>query len=617
MRLPILTPFLLVLILTLLLSLTPRGAAQPPPPALPALDPSRAPGAGVDLQERSVAVDDLSWLVRGQPDLDALSQRAALLQEKARREAAGDAPGVARVNAVLAGEAFARAARVVRIWLDRRDRRTSLLPRSLAPEGQVWVYEDTGADLFGHLAIGTTLLEPWRQTEILTTLAAERRLGPTLPDDVALPSGARQAQTLAERTFGAAEYAKDGLLPALERLGRDPWLGRLIELTDAILAEASVPTPRGLIPADSTEVNGDVLQVLARLAWATGDARYAEAAERIALAYLGVLPTTRYLPPHRWDFMANEPLERRRFRLSDHGNEVLPGLIEWHLLETLRGAPKASAHREPIRRMLDRLLEKGRNDDGLWFRVVEIPSGRVEQEGLTDNWGYLLQAYLTAAIIEQQAPDGDLARAAEYRRAARQALQALPRYRYYAWQQGEMDGYADAVESALYVLHELRDEDIDEAARWLDEQIAVLYGFQQADGRVGDDYLDGNFVRSTLLYALWQTQGLTLAPWREDVLVGAAPEGSCLVISVSSAEPWEGRLVFDTPRHRLYLRAPIDYPRLNEWPEWFVAEPEHSYTVRDLTTGAAADWAGETLAAGLPLQLDGGVERQLRVCPEG
>jgi len=324
-----------------------------------------------------------------------------------------------------------------------------------------------------------------------------------------------------------------------------------------------------------------------------------------------VLPTTRYLPPNRWDFQNNESLDRRRFRLSDHGNEILSGLLEWHLGETLRGEPGAAAHAEPIRRMLDRLLDRGRNDDGLWYRVVGIPSGGVEQDSLTDNWGYLLQAYLTAALIEDAVPSADPARAARYRQAAMTALQALPKYRYYDWQNGEMDGYADTIESALYMLSEI---EAPEAAAWVDERIAVLYGFQAPDGTVLNRDLDGNFVRTSLLYGFAQTQGLSLDPWREDVWVGAVRDGSCVSVALSSSGGWRGRLVFDTPRHRQFLRLPIDYARLNKWPEWFAVEPGDRFQVDDSSQEATGLHDATELRDGLALQLEAATERSLRVC---
>jgi hypothetical protein len=605
----------LLLLALLVLAVEPSAPQSPPGTVvgLPALGAASLHDEDSEPRERAEAVDDLGWLLSRHADsFDLPPDRSGLLALKERASAAGDSQTVARANAALSGEAFARAARVTSLWLDRRDPETSLLPRSDQPDDQVWVYADTGADLFGHLALGTEFLHPRRLREVREVLRAERGLASGLPDSVEVDDLRPLGLDREARIFGAAEYAKDGLLPLLERLGPVPWRSRMRELVDAVLAEADTPTPFGSIPADSAEINGDLLQVLARLSWAVDDPAYTRMARRITAAYLQVLPTTRYLPPHRWDFEANEPIERRRFRLSDHGNEILSGLLEWHLAETLRGSSLAAEQRPAIRRLLDTVLQRGRNDDGLWFRVLEIPSGRSDQDGLTDNWGYLYQAYLTAAIVEQRAPDGEPERAARYRAEARRALEAIPRYGYYDWQRGEMDGYADAVESALYLLRAI---DVPEARAWVDRQVPVLYGFQGAEGRVSDGYLDGNYIRTTLLYAFSLTGGASLTPWSESVLLGAAPDGTCELLTLSSATRWQGRLRFDLPRHRLHLELPVNYPRLNEWPEWFVVDPTSEYTVRDGPSATPLAFSGSALAAGVELELIPGTPRELRICP--
>jgi hypothetical protein len=574
------------------------------------------PGAP-ELRERWESTADLAWIDpaglvarAGGPPLN----RSDLLRERASRAWAGDAVAVARLNAVFATEGFRRSRLVLGRWLTRFDPGTGLLPTSVEPDGQLWAYGDTGSDLYPHLAIAAHLLAPEYDRLFVQLLAAERRLGPAdLPDDVRVPGGQPLGLSLKDRIFGTAEYAKDGLLPMLDRLGPDPWLGRLVEIADRILAVASTPTrSHGLLPADSTEVNGDVLQVLSRTYWATGDSRYLEAAGRIGRTYLQeVFPSTTYLPPNRWDFVAKEPLDRRRFRLSDHGNEILPGLLEWHLAATVTGDPEAETDRLAIRRMLDRLADKGRSPDGQWLRVIEIPSGRVEQEGLSDNWGYVSQAFLIQALVESIAPEGDPAAGARYRDVAARSLGALARYRFYPWQQGEMDGYADTIESAVYLLHVFADPT---AERWVDDQVGTLYGFQTPDGAVVERDLDGNFIRSALLNAYRLTGGARIDPWSPDVLLGGARDGSCLVLWAATSADWQGRLVFDHPRHRDFNRMPYDYARLNMWPEWFTADVGTAYRVGD-GAGATAVLDGRALIDGLPLMLPAGQGRTLRVCP--
>ena len=541
-----------------------------------------------------------------------LRTRRALLAERAQLRAAGDMAGVARLNSVLASEAFERAASVTTRWLDRRDAPTGLFPHTLRPDGRVWSYGDAGSDLFPFLGIATAHLIPDRYDEILATLASERRLTRGFPVDVALDTLLPVELEPEKGMLNVVEYAKDGLLPLLEALGPDPWLYRLREVMDAVIIASETPTPTGMIPSAAAEVNGSALQALARLTWATDDPRYLQMGRQIAAAYLDyALPTTEHLPPHRWDFMENEPIGPRRFYLGDHGNEIVAGLVEWHRIETRLGLPEAPAHREAINKMLDRLLQKGRTPEGLWYGIIDVPSGKVRDRDLSDNWGYLGQAYLDQAAAERAAPRGDPATAARYQQAAVTMLRAVTAVDFYEWEEGTMDGYADTLESALYLLRYLDDP---VAADWVDEQVAVLYGFQHDDGSVTDENIDGNFVRTVLLYGLSMTRGARLEPWTPTVALGAAPDGACLSVHLHAETFWRGEVLFDVPRHRQHVRLDADYPRLNQWPEWWAVEPDRRYAVT-FQDGTLLDLEGSSLAAGLPIALVPGTEHQLRVCP--
>jgi hypothetical protein len=174
-----------------------------------------------------------------------------------------------------------------------------------------------------------------------------------------------------------------------------------------------------------------------------------------------------------------------------------------------------------------------------------------------------------------------------------------------------MDGYADAIESAIYILHEVQDP---AAELWLDDQIGTLYGFQGPDGAVVERDLDGNFIRSALLNAFRLTGGARLDPWTPELLLGGSRDGDCLVVWATSSQDWHGRLILDRPRHRDFMNMPYDYPRLNKWPEWFTAAAGTTYRVVD-GQGAASNVDGRELTEGLPLELSAGQERTLRVCP--
>jgi hypothetical protein len=412
--------------------------------------------------------------------------------------------------------------------------------------------------------------------------------------------------------LGVVEYAKDGLLPLLEAVGPDPWLRRLREIMDDVIAESSVRTPGGPIPSPAAEVNGSALQALARLTWVSDDPRYLQMGRTIAAAYLEhALPTTEYIPPHRWDFMENEPIGPRRFYLGDHGNEVVAGLVEWHRVETRLGLPETAAHRVAINKMLDRLLQKGRTPQGLWYEIIDVPSGKVRDKDLSDNWGYLGQAYLDQAAAERTSPSGDLASAARFEQAAATMLRAVTTVDFYAWESGTMDGYADTLESALYLLRYIDDPT---AADWVDEQVAVLYGYQHDDGSVTDENIDGNFIRTVLLYGLSQTRGTRLEPWSPTVALGAVPDGPCLRVHLHAEDLWRGQVVFDSPRHIQNVGLTTDYPRLNQWPEWWTVDPARRYAVT-MSDGTLINLEGGSLAAGLPISLAPNLATSLRVCP--
>ena len=568
-----------------------------------------------ELRQRAARANDLSWLATSagpHPWLRPGQSRSEIVQAKRQAQVEGNAAAEAQAAGVLAAEAQTRAARVLDRWMGRIDQKTGLLPKGQRDDEQVWDYSNAAADLYPHLVIAADLLRPSAKPALEQVLAAERALvqPDQLPHNVGLGSNTMPKESLDDLIYGAVEFQKDGLLPLTERLGGEPWLGRMGELARAVDAAAPVKTRFGQIPAERSEVNGQALQVLSRLYWATGDERYRVSAERIARAYLELaLPDTDWLPTRSWDFKRDRS-STPVLQLRDHGNEVVAGLIEYHLIETVRGDPMAAAHRVQIRAMLDRLLEVGRSPEGLWRSEIDIKSGKFRSYPLSDNWGYLFAAYLTQAMIEEGWPGGDPAVAERYRAAARTGLEAAARLDLYPWQGAEQDGYADAIESALYLLNRMPSP---VAADWTDRQAGTLFGAQDDDGRVEDAYLDGNFIRTALLYSAWQTQGVRVDPWEPGTMVGAARDGNCLLVTVAAGREWHGRLIFDTPRHRQHLQLPLNYPRLNEWPEWATVEPTRQYSVTS-SNGAQREYGGEELRTGLPLALAPGETTQLSMC---
>jgi hypothetical protein len=549
---------------------------------------------------------------------DRVTARRLVVAELHQALAREDYEQAAMLNALLGQEAFQRAFRTLQAWETARDAETGLVPHAVSRFHNEWDSEDVAADLFAHLLIASMYLDLESKASWIQALETERQICGTLSCRIALDTDRVVEEDLDTRIFGTSEYAKDGLLAVAERFGRGPWFDRMREGVDAIVDEAYVETSAGAIPSNGTEANGELLQVLSRLYWATGDERYLAMAERIAEAYLyDVFPYNYGLPADYWDFEKRSPLhedERFRpgaesaaqaqpFRLVDHGGEIIPGLAELYVVERLEGRPQADRYRAPLQAFLDQVVVTGRTEEGLWYNSVDVMTGEPFDAGLADTWGYILnglQAYDMAEGTGRYADEiGRAMRAASNQRSIR-------------WEGNYQDGYADAIESMLYLLPWF---DIPECHAWVDDEIEVMFLKQQESGFVEGWYLDGNFVRTALMYAQYKTQGLMLVPWREDVRVGAVVDGKSdvLYVNVAAQEEWTGKVRFDIPRHRVYWNLPFEYPRLNALPEWYVVEAEDTYRVTDLDTGKASTYSGEELAQGIPVSLGGTREHALRL----
>jgi hypothetical protein len=162
-----------------------------------------------------------------------------------------------------------------------------------------------------------------------------------------------------------------------------------------------------------------------------------------------------------------------------------------------------------------------------------------------------------------------------------------------------MDGQVDSIESALYLLNRIP---VPSAFRWIDDEAGSLFALQKPDGSVNRDYLDGNFIRTSMLYGFYKTQGAYLKPWREDVRVGAYSSAEGLYIHLESELAWQGKLFFDLPRHQ--VTSAVNYPRVNEWPEWFAAEKDADYLVTDIERNTARSYRGSELINGISISLD-------------
>ena len=492
--------------------------------------------------------------------------------------------------------AVAACDRVLRAWLRHADERTMLLPDHPIADRAKWIYtpHNSGADLYPYLILTAHLTDPdlyrGRMMEMLRHEVRHTTVRRSIPANLTFEDGKAASASL----FGAAEYAKDGLIAVTEYLGRTPWFYRMVDMLADAMAEAPVESRFGLLPAADAETNGDYLQALVRIAAMTGDQRFLGWARRIGDAYIEeVLPGSGGVPGHTWDFSTHTGVPR--LRLRDHGNETIVGLVMLFSLEHQLGTPRAQTYQPVIQRMLDRVLASA-NPDGLLYNEVNVDSLEPLERTLSDNWGYVYGAVYSYFLVTGQT---------KYRDAVRHVLTNLPKYRQHVWEPrkdpsmplGSFDGYADAIESAVYLVSR---EPVPEALDWIDSEMDVMLRMQRPDGHVEDWYGEGNFNRTALLHAYMKSQGVRPERWQPGLRVGAVRDDNRLLLHLSMPGP--RRIQFDFARHRRILNFEKNYVRLNEFPEWFTVEENHLYRVRPASReGRDTLWLGSELIAGIEM----------------
>jgi len=498
-------------------------------------------------------------------------------------------------NARRANEGFERCQRYVKAWLEHADPNTGLIPRKVGMDKDqaYWDAANCAADNYPFMVLSAAVTDrPLLEGRMLDMLRTETKLTSrvgTLPDTYLFAKAAfRDAEPdMGRILFGASEYIKDGLLPITEWLGASPWSERMLGMLDDMWKHAPIETRYGKIVSESHEINGEMLQTLSRVYWMTGERKYLEWAERLGDYYL--------LNKH------HPTRDAPTLRLRDHGCEIVSGLCELYATVQFAKPEKKQSYHDPVHEMLDTILKLGRNEHGLFYNQINPATGpEKDRKGIADTWGYTLNGYYTAYLV-----DGTQS----YRKAVLKALSSLnEHYRNYPWEGKSADGYADSIESALNLYNR---EPVPSAAEWIDSEINVMWRKQKPDGIIEGWHGDGNFARTTVMYCLWKTQGLTIRPWRKDVCFGAVREGDALKIVIAAEKPWNGKILFDVPRHRINMKMPLDWPRINQFPEWFTVDSEKKYVVSNLTTASQSAHTGAELRQGLDIELTGRTEQRL------
>jgi hypothetical protein len=490
----------------------------------------------------------------------------------------------AELHSREANEALVRCRRYVDGWLGQTDPETGLIPRNLTESRDFWNGRDSAADNYPFMVLTAAITDPGlmrgRLSEMLRTEARLTCRLDRIPDDYSFSrKGWRRPQLIPEEIiFDGAEYVKDGLLPISEWLGPSEWSERMLGIVDDIWKNARIETASGSIPTLNFEVCGDLLQACSRLFWFTGDRKYVEWGFRLGDYYLlGTNHPTRNL---------------RQLRLVDHGCEVVNGLTELYVAASFTDPGKREAYRKPIHEMIDCILEKGRNEDGLLYSWFEPRTGE-HSKGLCDTWGYDLDGVYALWMVDKKE---------SHLRAVRKALAALQgKYVGACWDDKSADGFADSIEGALNLLNRVPEPS---AASWVDSQIRMMWAIQKPSGIIEGWHGDGNFARTSLMYALWKTQGTTVEPWRADVRWGAVATAEGLFLVLGSELPWEGSVKVDRIRHKDFMHLPLDYTRINQFPEWFTVRPQDRFTVQ--IGNQSTERTGTNLIDGLQFKLAAG-----------
>jgi len=499
----------------------------------------------------------------------------------------------AEQNARLANEAFFRCHRFVDGWLAHCDPATGLFPRNLR-QSNFWNGRDSAADNYPFMVLTAAMTDrPLMQGRLLDILRTETRLTcrqGRLPEDYSFVTHAwrRDKLDLDALMFDGAEYVKDGLLPITEWLGPSPWSERMVGITKDLWKYAPVETPYGNIPTLNFEVCGDLLQASARMFWFTGDRKYLDCAIRLGDYFLlGTNHPTR---------------DMKQLRLIDHGCEVINGLTELYAAVSYARPEKKRAYEQPLHEMFDCILAKGRNADGLFYVWFNPQTGEHAPD-LCDTWGYDYDGVYTLWLLD---------RTPAYLDAVRQALANLKgKYIGACWADKSADGFADAIEGAINLFNR---EPVASAADWIDTQTRMMWSIQKPDGIFEGWHGDGNVARTSLMYALWKTKGATVEPWRADVRFGAVRDAGTLYLCLMADQPWKGNLIFDRPRHKLLMHLPLDYTRINQFPEWFTVQADARYLLK-LGFARPQRKSGAQLAEGIPVELKPGQTLLVEVRP--
>jgi len=495
-----------------------------------------------------------------------LSARAGIDRESLRQ---------AEISSKIAGYSLSKVKRWLHeVAIKRIDPETGLY----LGDGK-WNYRDTAADCYPFLCWAAHVTDiDLLYGPIRDVLDAERKLCNHLdriPARFDLKKGKKD---------DSVSY--DALI--VEVTGKADWFERMREIEDDVWKHARVETPYGKIPSTNVEVNGEQLQALTRLYTMTGDDKYLEWARRLGDYYFS-----------NEDFVPE--------RLRDHGCEIIGGLGLLLAVESELRSDKVEIYKKQLKRIFDTILEKGCNEDGMMYNHITKRDGWSGR--LSDGWGYNYVGYICYDMIVGEAL---------YRPHIERTLRNLSKRKYnnYPWEGTSIDGFADSVEGGIYVLNRYP---VKEGFDWVDSEVAaniVRSGDPLETAELwGTMKLQANGVRTTIMHALMHTQGLIARPWDIGTELGARATSNSLIVTIKASKNYNGKIIFDVPRHKHFMGFEKDWPRMNTLPEWFTVGLDRTYRITNVRTHKTQTRTGKQLHDGLELRLKAAERTTLHVEP--
>ncbi|HPM81783.1 MAG TPA: hypothetical protein PLF81_13840 [Candidatus Anammoximicrobium sp.] len=467
----------------------------------------------------------------------------------------------ARERAGIFADCGRNALRLLRGWIaEKQDPETGLFSR-----GGTWDYHNEAADHYSSLVLVAHYVDP----SLIQEGAPLHRTMVRCRELCALPSGLPVTYDLTTRqrgkpaTFTAlAEWLRDGLIRIVEVLGTENvWYREMERLVDAMLAASG--GPHKLRDALSGgEARGNMLQTLTRLHAISGRESYLGAAESLFEAVL-----------------ADAEKSADALTFDDHGSEWVPGLGELFALQCQLRRPQAETYREPLRRLLDKILAQGAHPvSGLFCPARPSQGGGRQWKQPPDTWGYVLFTYENYDRATGENRYGAaIEKPVQWLVANRQNYAAL---RETLWPRSvSSDDWSDSYESMIVLWN--RDRHVAGVFAWLDWATQQHTHRRHPDRPYGPftgGHFDGSTGRTLVMHMMLASQGVRCAPFTEGLRLGGVMQGESLRLFLESDPPWRGKLICDGPRCE-YPTGRLDWARLNEMPQWFVARPERNYVV--------------------------------------